>query len=302
VATACAVVFHVGPACFAARYGPLGPRASWALVPLAVGYIVYSARLLLAMHRQLPFPRHRSSQITLFVLLLLVATLAFVRCWWKAGTVVALLIGVGLSFYMLATPWNGIWTANSHFAQEPFPDSGYLTEGLFVAIAPAVAIAWHIGSSLETRKNRIWLTASFGIFLPLLLSAFVAALMAQAGENLFWRPSLFLGFEWALEGRNGGHNGPVWNAVAVLVALSLIGPALLSALSVRLLASTFGKAQKLTLALFGALVIAWLQVNQPDLWFHPPYDLALSLWTFVLGILGLAGGLACLFRRSSVVS
>jgi hypothetical protein len=199
---------------------------------------------------------------------------------------------------MLATPWHGIWEGNSRFAQEPSPDSRYLTEGLFVAMAPGFAIAWRIGC-LEKRTNRIWFTASLGVFLPLLLSASIAALMAQAGENLFWRPSLFLGFEWALEGRNGGHNAMAWHAITGLVALSLVGPSLLSALSVRWLAANFDRAKKVTLGLTGAVVIAWLLVAQPDLPFSPPYDLAQSLWTSILAILGITGGLACLFHRPS---
>ena len=186
---------------------------------------------------------------------------------------------------------------NSSFAREPVPDSRYLTEGLFVAIAPAFAIAWRIGY-LETRKNRIWFTACLGVFLPLLLSASIAALMAQAGENLFWHPSLFLDFSWALQGPNGGHNSTTWRALSVLVALSLFGPALLAALSVRWLATTFSKAKNLTLAFAGAIAITWLLVTQPNLSFLPPYDLAFGPWTFLLAVLGTMGGLACLFRRS----
>jgi len=89
-----------------------------------------------------------------------------------------------------------------------------------------------------------------------------------------------------------------WRAISALVALSLFGPALLAALSVRWLAAIFGKAQSLTLAFVSAVAIIWLLAHQPDLEFFPPHDLALKLWTFLLGVLGTMGGLACLFRQS----
>jgi hypothetical protein len=294
VATACALVFHVAPACFAARYTTLGSRISWAFVPVAIGYIIYSTRLLLATVKQLL--NFTPSQITLAVPLLLLMALASVRWSWKPATALALLTGVAISIYMLATPWHGIWAVHSNFAQEPPEESEYLVEGLFLAIAPAFAIAWRIGS-LVSRKSHIWLSAAAAFFFPLCLSVSVTALMAQAGENLFWRPSLFLSFYWALVGPDGGNNAITGRVISIALALSLLGPAFVAVLSVRLLALGFTTAKKVTLTIGAAVVIAWLMITQPNVSFYPPYDPTLRLWTALLAILGIAVGLVCLLRR-----
>jgi hypothetical protein len=294
VASVCTLLFHVAPACFACRRAATKSPMSWALVPLAVGYVVYSIRLLLTMQRTLV--NFVPSRIALPVLLLSVAAIGFVRSWWKVGAVLMLLIGVGVSIYMLATPWRGIGVVNGAFAREPSQDSVYFAEGLIFATAPAFAIAARIGS-LEPRLGRIWLSAGVGFFFPLCLSVSVTALMAQAGENLFWRPSLFLEFIWALEGPGGGHAPWAWHAIEVVVASTFIGPTLVGCLSVRLLAGGFGRARKIMLGAGAAAAVAWVLLTHATLALYPPYDLVVVLWTELIAAFGIASGLGCLFRK-----
>jgi hypothetical protein len=135
--------------------------------------------------------------------------------------------------------------------------------------------------------------------LAFVLSALIAALMTQAGVHRYWKPSLFQDLTYALLGPDGGHKASAWHAIQALVGVSLAGPALLCAVSIRFLSLGFSIAKKITLAVCALAVVVWLLFTQANLSFYPPYDLTLSLWAVLLALLGVAAGVACFLHRST---
>jgi hypothetical protein len=227
---------HVGPALFAAHFGARWPRLSWVpLVWLGVGYIEWLGNLARAeaeFLRVVPVWLTNLSDWSRFGVaasfLAIVTIAAWVKSWWKGVVTAGLLLGLGILVWVLATSWPGLWVRNPRVASDLSHVDSYFIEGILLSAAPTIVIGWRIGR-IESRPAQVWLSGFAGVWLPAVISVTMASLATQAGLNLYWRPSLFRDFDWALIGANGR----LMPSMITLTALTLVSPALLSAFSLK---------------------------------------------------------------------
>jgi hypothetical protein len=290
-----ALVFHVGPALFAARFGSREYPFSWVLsLCVAAGYMYYALRLAEFVARSFGDKMWLAAEVTFLLALLVVG---FVKSWWKPVLAAGLLHGAGILAWMLTTPWNGLWTRNTRMWLEPPQFDQLLVKAMLLVAAPAAVIGWRIGH-IEPGVRRIWLSGVIGVFLPLVFAVSIASFAAEAGENLYWRPSLPLGFEWALL----GFRGQAEPGIIPLVVWTVTWPALLCIVSLRLLAKEWKPTKRALLLLpaagcvvFDATVrLPWLYDDQVGSDFATwPYQ----IWAAGLAIAGAATVLSCLIWR-----
>jgi hypothetical protein len=286
VAASAAAMFacHLGPAVFAARFGRRQYPFSWVLlVWLGVGYVEWILS---------------SARPAGAIFLVTVVVAAWVKSWWKPAAVAGLLLGAGIVVWAMVTNWNGLWSRNPQYGGPgPLQFDWLIAKGIVLSAAPATVIGWRIGR-IEMEPKRIWVSGVAGVFLPLVLSVTMASLAAEAGANLYWVPSLFRGFNWALL----GPHGRLEPAVETLTVWTMWWPALLSAVSLRILApqwTRWGKAWMVPIAI-GLIVGAAVSMTwHPEGLFSIAATPAHELWAGSLVILGAFAGVAGLMLRPS---
>lgn len=269
---------HVGPAFYASRFAVPG----WVMGWLAFGYLEWLWGLGEAMWDQWGWPRWTG--------LAAGAVLAWARPTWRAGTAVSFGLGVGILGWALRTQWHGIWTVRPGYETETVFE--FFTPGVLLAAAPVVGIAWRIGQ-LRLGAKTIWWSGVGGVWLPSMAGIAVASVATDAGATLHWTPSLFRGFYWALQGAEG------LNETAVVVySVTLLGPALVSAYSLRKLREEWTGRRVLALAPLGLWAVAWAvsQALGPEnglsYFFFTPIH---RWWAWGVVALGAAAGLRVLF-------
>ena len=249
---------HVGPGLFASRFGTRRPRLVWVfLIWLAVGYVDWLGTLARAeadltgvvWPANLGAGSWRVIAVALPIAFLAVVTMAVcVRSWWKYAVVIGLPLGLGILVWALAATWNGLWIRDRYFPYDridwsfirDFDELDWaFAKGILLSAAPAMVVGWRVGQ-IEPRPARIWMSGFAGIWLPLVLSVTVASMATQAGVNLYYRPSLPRGFNWALLGRHGQLEA----SVIIFTLLTLFSPALVSAFSLREIVPEWGRRFK----------------------------------------------------------
>jgi len=301
-ATLATIACHVGPAMFAARFGDHQHRFSWiVLLWLAVGYLewIFTGSRYFSIIGQSVDSEHPLSQWASFgmtpMFLVTVLIAGWVKSWWKPVTVGGILLGTGVLVWALITTWKGLWTQNPHYSTDPPEFESLIIKGMLLSAAPLIVIGWRIGL-IEREPKRIWLSAIAGVWVPAVVSVTIASLATQAGSNLYWVPSLFRGFNWALLGRNGQLE-PV---VMMLAGLTLWWPALVSAISLRTLASQWPWRHKARLLAIAVALIVCAVVSttwNPGglmLVIAPP---AHQVWACSLVIIGAVAGCASFVLR-----
>jgi len=288
-ATVATLACHVGPALFAAKLGEHVSRFTpLLLLWLAVGYIEWVLSIFAVQSGA-------TSQLSRLVFLAMLISAGVVKSWWKLGIIAVLPLSAGLLTCSLAVNWHGLWVRNSHFAEEPLQFDWLIVQGILVSAAPSVVTGWRIGR-IQPGSRQIWLSGFLGLWLPLVCSVAIASLADQAGTNLHWVPSQFLGFEWALGGFPGWFH-PAW--VLTLSIWTLFLPALVSMISLRGLATLWAPQSKVRsvlvgagLLIFAAVAFSWNSQGVHSI-FSTPFH---QHWACSLVILGTAAGLAVWFR------
>lgn len=266
-ATAALFLCHLGPALLAARHHS-GNTAfnTLLLLWLAAGYVEWV--LILARstvyHLTTADPAHQilagRGAATRYAMIAAwtaaIAASGWIRSVWKPAAVLACALGAGLVLWALLATWPGRYFPNPYSSRTPTQWEFPILKGILLSAAPATAIAWRLGRLAGSRKQ-IWVSGIAGLWLPIVASLAAASLAAEAGANLHWHPSLFRGFFWALLGTEG-HAPP---AAMVLCALTLFGPALVSAYSLRLLAQSPRWRWNRWLLPLASLPVIWLFSN-----------------------------------------
>ncbi len=312
-AFACAVVIaatvamfacHLGPAAFARRFKAERSRFSWvAVVWIGSGYLAWiwwtakTAVISLTPagpSDTLPSSGFMWTQAAGAVgFLSIVAAAGFIRSWWKPLSFGGLVVAAALLAWMLAANWRGLQVENAY--RPHYPSPSWNVEGLVLSAAPALVIGWQLGR-IATTTRRVWLSGFLGLWLPLVASATAASLAARAGVNLFWKPSIMPGFEFALVGLPVLARRTAWT----ITVGTLLLPALVSAVSLKVLVPRPSRQIRswLVPAGLGLLAVvgpsaAW-RANQPYFTFAPYSH---QFWAASLVILGAVAGLAPPFRR-----
>lgn len=229
---------HVGPAFYASRFAVPG----WVMAWLAFGYLEWLWGMGEAMWDQWGWPRWTGFAVA--------AALVWVRPAWRAGTAFGLALGAGILGWALQAQWHGIWKARPDYETETI--FGYFTPGVLLAAAPAVVISWKIGQ-LRVGPKAIWWSGFWGVWLPAVVGIAVASVAADAGGTLYWTPSLFRGFYWALQGVDG-LNGI---AAALVYGPTLLGPAIASVYSLQQLRREWTGRWELQFLPLGLWAAAW---------------------------------------------
>jgi hypothetical protein len=293
-ATLATLACHVVPAFFAARYQGTERWFWWLLLPwLGFGYLDW----LITLVRATQMAADRLPGIT--VMLLAVALFAgLVRQWWKPVAVAGILLGTGILALAIATTSHGLHYRNPHYSAPPEQLDWVVFKGMLLAGSPAVVLGWQIGR-IEPQPRHIWLSGFVGLWIPLFLSVTVASLADQAGANLFWRPSLFRGFNWAILGVPKALLPAMW----VLLNWTQLWPAVLSIVSLRLIGPLWRRPTvwwqlPLAVCTAAAAVISslWLHRNEFGWVFQSSLH---EGWAASLVAIGVVAGLHARFRRST---
>ena len=271
---------HVGPAFYASRFAVPG----WVMAWLAFGYLEW----LWGMGEVAvqTFGVGQFAAMAAFVLA------GCVRPVWRTVLFVSLSVSVGILGWSLQAQWRGIRATNPYFGsgQETLFES--FTPGVLLAAAPAVVIAWRIGKVRPEAKS-IWWSGILGVWLPALVAVAVASVATDAGATLYWRPTLFRGFYWALQGADG------FNQTAnLLTGVTVLAPSILSAVALRHLGSGWTGHRAMFLLPAGLWAAAWGVLQ----WTGPYEGLKFAFftpihrwWAWGVVALGAAAGLRVLF-------
>lgn len=291
------LIFHIAPAFWGRQFGRGQNLFVWiVMLWLSAGYIYYSMHLLQALIDIFASSYGPSVRLAALIIgLLLLAILAFVRSWYKPVVMLGFIQCTVLLGLTLTTPLAGLWTKNLRWVSGPSEDYNVLWQALLMIAPPAMSIGWRIGFK-EQSKRRVWLRGLLGFFLPLCFSVSIVALMAQAGENLYWRPSLPIGFHWAyiVLLRHAGSRG--WTAWRWAIALTAIYPALLGVLSVKILINAWLPWMRITLFALAAFALCRVAI-EPVTGFYPPYDNLQIFWAVLCAAIAGAAALSCLLVR-----
>jgi hypothetical protein len=109
-----------------------------------------------------------------------------------------LAMSVSLVLIMFALQFPDLETRNAQLISEAsldYPEK--MLVGIFVAAAPASVLAARIGRSGSGTRS-IWWTGLTGMWLPLVASVTLVSLAKIGGMRLFWKPSIFITFTFAL--------------------------------------------------------------------------------------------------------
>jgi hypothetical protein len=227
----------------------------------------------------------------IFVALLIVA-ISF-RSWWKPMAALLVALGIGILLWAMAATSRGLWMTNPHYTTNPPQSEWHIILGALLSAAPAVVIGWRIGR-ISTGRKQIWFSGLAGVWLPLALSVTAASLADEAGARLYWRPSLFRGFSWALLGPGGQSLG---QAMA-WAGWTLLGPALVGVISIRMLCAGWPGRKTSYLALL--CVVSTAYVIGVGAWAPTPlHELALPAyksWAACTVALAAAAGLIVSIR------
>jgi hypothetical protein len=281
----------VGPALFASKFGRREFRFGWVLLLwLAAGYVEWVLSLVLTIGQS-------GSRAVMAMYVAAVLILSLVRPLWMAIVGLGLLGGIAILSWALTTNWHGLWVRNAHVTHEPVQLDWFVVKGILVSAAPAVVIAWRIGR-IQPEPRRIWFSGLVGVWLPLVVSVAMASLATQAGANLYWRPSLFRGFNWALL----GPHGRLEHGVQVLVCWTFLLPAIVCMISLRHLVPAWTRREKIWLVPIaaGLLVCGWTSVFASYEGIH--YDFSTpthEYWAGSLVLLGAAAGAYSMWGRAS---
>lgn len=174
----------------------------------------------------------------------------------RAITVVGVLVGPAFLLSAVVTSWAGTNGLNPHYGQRPQTLYALFVPAVLVSTAPVLVASWAIGRAAPSAAA-VWWSGIAGVLAPLLmLSAGFAALACEAGANLHYRPSLPVGFFWAvLSLREQVGDWVLW----VEEATCLI-PALRAAYSLRLLAGPLVLLRHRLLFLIATPVLSFLSL------------------------------------------
>ena len=267
---------HVGPAFYASRFAVPG----WAMAWLAFGYLEWLWGLAGAGWDVLGW-------------LVLGATVVCWRPAWRWVPGASLAVGVGVLGWALQAQWRGVGATNPYYSSGRETMFGYFTPGVLLAAAPAIVIAWRIGKARPQAKA-IWWSGILGVLLPAVVA--VASVATDAGATLHWRPSLFRGFYWALQGIEQ------LNETALALGTgTLLAPLILSLYALRELNSAWTGRRAMLLVPVGLWAAAWpiSQLIEPGAGFRYFFSTIHVWWAWGVIALGAVAGLRVLFLPDS---
>jgi hypothetical protein len=220
-----------------------------------------------------------------------------VKYWWKPAVAAGSFLGVAILAWALTANWHGLWVRNLHYSDAPAQLDWLVAQGMLLSAAPAVVIGWRIGR-VESNSRRIWLSGFVGVWLPLAVSVAVASLADQAGANLYWAPSLFRGFNWAILGPHGNSG----RYAITPVVWTLLLPALVSMVSLRQLLPPWTPRRRFWLVPIGVGLFALAVASCSSDYQWPFFIVSFfstafhQYWAYSLVILGTAAALRSAVR------
>jgi hypothetical protein len=306
-ATAAMFACHVGPGLFAIQFKGRLPRLAWILLPwLGLGYLEWLgslARSAAGVCGIMPsWITERGPWITIVItltMLLAITAAVWINSLWRGILVVCMLLGSGILIWALATDRRGLGVRNSHMVSELDQLDWLFAKGVLLSAAPCVVIGWRVGS-IEPARARVWMSGLGAVWLPAVLSITIASLATQGGFNLYWKPSLFRDFTWALL----GHHGRLEPGVMALAVSTLSAPALLSAFCLKEIipGQRWWSKWWLSAPLICVLSYAAYFVRfrpDPDRIFYTFGTPFHEFWAWSLVMLGAAAGFASMFSPRS---
>ena len=226
---------HVGPAFYASRFAVPG----WVMAWLAFGDLEWLWGMA-GLAWENPWPPAVVAGVVL--------------CWrraWQWGLAVSLVLGVGVLGWALWMQWPGIGAVNRYYSSGQETLFEHFTPGVLLAAAPAMVIAWRIGK-VRAEAKCIWWSGFLGVWLPVVLAVGVASVACDAGATLHWRPSLFRGFYWAMQGVDR------LNETALTLATgTLLAPAVASVWALGELKDSWTGRKRMLLVPLTVWAVAW---------------------------------------------
>jgi hypothetical protein len=182
--------------------------------------------------------------------------------------------GVVLSIGLFAMQSPGVWGTSTHMTSEAGMNHPLrVFEGMLLASAPTAILAVRIGR-IGASTLRIWWSGIVGLWVPMLTSATLFSLAKMGGARLHWKPSLPIGFQFALAGSTSVEYARLLIFVAVLTAF---GPCVVCGMWLRDLGWRRAFAAVLLGVLSGALELTDVLLPLTEPYYRP------WCWTIVGG-------------------